>query len=231
MPAQGLVLWRALPASKRNSHVESALRPVCHRRRQRGSARGAHGRAKRRARGAGGSGRLGRHLCQRRLHSEKALQLRRPFRGRFSRRPGLWLAHGRSALRLGRVESQPRRRDHTAQRRLRPLAGKRGRASRCRLGHAAGCEHRPGAHGHGRGTLHCAPYSALSRRAAQRALVSWQRACHHLGQHVRPRSVSAPPAGGRGRLYRLRVRVHLQRPGRGRHPALPRRAGAARLRR
>ena len=48
---------------------------------------------------------------------------------------------------------------------------------------------------------------------------------------VRPRAVSRAPARDRRRLHRLRVRVHLQWPGRAGDAALPRAAGAARLRR
>ena len=183
------------------------------------------------ARGAGRGRGAGRDLRERRLHSQEALQLRSPVRRRLCRKRPASAGTSRRRAWTG-IGS-------------RPTAPARSAAS---TACTSSCWRMPGVEivrgwaqvidGH---TVHVrlpggdtgffgAAHPDRNGRHAQRAVFPRLRARRHFRQHVRPRSLSSAAAGRGRRLHRMRVRVDLQWAGRAGDPALPRRAGIARLR-
>jgi glutathione reductase (NADPH) len=139
-------------------------------------------------RGAGRSGRARRHLRQRRLHSQEALQLRRRLcrivRG--SAGYGWHVAQG-AAVRLGHLKTQ-RAKEIT---RLNGVYGSlldAGRHARHRLG-AAG--RRPHGRDRRRHSVHRAPHPGGHRRHGPSCpTCRAASACDRVRRHVRPRPVS-----------------------------------------
>ena len=121
--------------------------------------------------------RAGRHLRQRRLHPQEALQLRRAYRRRLPGCGGLRLGRGRAALRLGRAQGEPGARDRAPERRLRRPAAT-APACRCVRGwaHAGRRPHGAGADRRRRAAAGAPPHPGRHRRHADGAGLPGPRA-------------------------------------------------------
>ena len=160
------------------------------------------------------------HLRQRRLHPQKALQLRRALRRRRLRsrtvsagRRGADARTGTRSRPIARTEITP------PERHLREPAGRQSacRSSTAGPGWSTPTRSRSQAQRHVK--HHRQKHPDRHRRPAPRAGVSRPRTRPDLRRDVRLDTFPEAPAGGRRRLHRLRIRLHLQRPGRRGDPA------------